>query len=163
LILGLFIWFQIPLSWSVLLAPVALIHLILLGTAIGLFLVPIGSLYGDIPKILAVIVTPWLLLTPVIYPVPKRGWFGAIVNINPVTPLLVTTRELATTGVVSDPTGFWVASGGALVVSVMNFSPLSQGKRIAESREEEVMKASSHEHSRTRTADPTGQSHQFSA
>ncbi len=38
----------------------------------------------------------------------------------------------------------------------MNFSPLAQGKRIAESREEEVMKATSDEHSRTRTADPTG-------
>ena len=49
------------------------------------------------------------------------------------------------------------------LVSVMNFSPLAQGKRIAESREEEVKKASSHEYSRTRTADPTGQSHQFSA
>lgn len=121
LILGLFIWFQIPVSWSVLLAPVALIHLVMLGTAIGLFLVPVGALYGDISKILAVIITPWLLLTPVIYPVPKGGWFGLIVNLNPVTPLLVTTRELATTGVVSNPTGFWLASSVALVGLLMGW------------------------------------------
>jgi lipopolysaccharide transport system permease protein len=121
LILGLFIWFQIPVSWSVLLAPVALIHLVMLGTAIGLFLVPVGALYGDISKILAVIITPWLLLTPVIYPVPKGGWFGLIVNLNPVTPLLVTTRELATTGVISNPAGFWLASSVALVGLLMGW------------------------------------------
>jgi lipopolysaccharide transport system permease protein len=115
LILGLFLWFRIPITWNVLLAPVALVHLVILGTAIGLLLAPIGALYGDISKLLAIAIAPWLLLTPVIYPVPKGGWFGAIVNFNPVTPLLVTTRELATTGIVSDPVGFWVASAIALV------------------------------------------------
>jgi lipopolysaccharide transport system permease protein len=115
LILGLFLWFRIPITWNILLAPVALIHLVILGTAIGLLLTPIGTLYGDVSKLLALVIAPWLLLTPVIYPIPKGGWFGAIVNLNPVTPLLVTTRELATTGVVSDPMGFWVASAIALV------------------------------------------------
>jgi lipopolysaccharide transport system permease protein len=115
LILGLFLWFRIPVTWNVLLAPVALVHLVMLGTAIGLLLAPLGALYGDVSKVLPLIITPWLLLTPVIYPVPKSGWFGAIVGLNPVTPLLVTTRELATKGVVSDPVGFWVTSGIALV------------------------------------------------
>jgi lipopolysaccharide transport system permease protein len=115
LILTLFIWFRIPITWSALLAPVALVHLIVLGSAIGLLLAPIGTLYGDVSKLLSLVIAPWLLLTPVIYPVPKAGWFGAIVNLNPVTPLLVTTRELATTGIISDPTGFWVASGIAMV------------------------------------------------
>jgi lipopolysaccharide transport system permease protein len=123
LILGLFLWFRIPITWSVLLAPVALVHLVILGTAIGLLLAPIGALYGDVSKLLALAIAPWLLLTPVIYPVPKGGWFGVIVNFNPVTPLLVTTRELATTGIVSDPVGFWVVSGitllGLLVAWVM--------------------------------------------
>jgi lipopolysaccharide transport system permease protein len=32
------------------------------------------------------------------------------VRLNPVTPLLVTTRDLATTGVVTNPLGFWLAS-----------------------------------------------------
>jgi lipopolysaccharide transport system permease protein len=114
LILGLFLWFRIPITWSALLAPIALIHMVMLGIAIGLLLTPIGTLYSDISKVLAVVITPWLLLTPVVYPVPQGGWFGAIVNLNPVTPLLVTTRELATTGIVSDPVRFWVASGVAL-------------------------------------------------
>ncbi|AFY47779.1 ABC-type polysaccharide/polyol phosphate export systems, permease component [Nostoc sp. PCC 7524] len=113
LILGLFIWFQIPVTWSVFLAPVALIHLVILGTSIGLLLAPIGALYGDVAKAIPLIVSPWLLLTPVIYPVPKQGLFATIVNLNPVTPLLVTTRDLATQGFVSDPIGFWVVSATA--------------------------------------------------
>lgn len=116
LILGLFIWFQIPVTWSILLAPVGLIHLVILGTGIGLLLAPIGALYGDIAKAIPLIVSPWLLLTPVIYPTPKEGLFATIVNLNPVTPLLVTTRDLATSGLVTNPAGFWVVSGLAFGV-----------------------------------------------
>ncbi|MCX7595408.1 MAG: ABC transporter permease [Fischerella sp.] len=110
LIVGLFIWFRVPVSWTVILAPVSLIHLVLLATFIGILLAPIGVLYQDISKGLTLLTGFWLLLTPVVYPVPSSGTFGALVKLNPVTPLLVTTRELATTGVISNPVGFWVVS-----------------------------------------------------
>ncbi len=117
LIVGLFIWFRIPVTWSVILAPVALIHLIIFGTAIGLLLAPLGALYQDFSKGLTLLTGFWLFITPVIFPVPSRtsGLFGWLVNLNPVTPLLVTTRELATTGVISNPVGFWITSGIAIV------------------------------------------------
>ncbi|WP_392483123.1 ABC transporter permease [Nostoc sp. C110] len=110
LIIGLFTWFHIPVTWSLILAPVALIHLVLLGTFIGLLLAPMGALYQDFSRGLTLITGFWLFLTPVVYPVPSHGVFGSIVKLNPVTPLLVTTRELATTGFISDPEGFWIAS-----------------------------------------------------
>jgi lipopolysaccharide transport system permease protein len=93
-----------------LLAPVALLHLIALGTAIGLFLTPISALYQDVSRALGIGLSLWLFLTPVIYSAPKQGLFATLVRLNPVTPLLVTTRELATTGIVSDPQGFWIVS-----------------------------------------------------
>jgi lipopolysaccharide transport system permease protein len=52
----------------------------------------------------------------VIFPVPKQGWFSVVVSWNPVTPLLVTIRDLATSGVVSDPSGFWLVSGLSFVL-----------------------------------------------
>ncbi|MEC4990104.1 MAG: ABC transporter permease [Oscillatoria sp. PMC 1068.18] len=110
LIVGLFIWFGIVPSWTVIIAPVALLHLILLGNFLGLLLAPLAALYSDISLGLTLVSGFWLLLTPVVYPVPKTGVFSTIVQLNPVTPLLVTTRELATTGVVSEPVGFWVVS-----------------------------------------------------
>jgi lipopolysaccharide transport system permease protein len=118
LIVGLFILFRIPVPWTVVLAPVALVHLIGLGTAIGLWLAPWGTLYQDVSRALRLVLSPWLLLTPVIYPPPQSGIFGTIVQLNPVTPLLVTTRELATVGKVSHPVGFWLASGLMLVLLV---------------------------------------------
>ncbi|MBF2066778.1 MAG: ABC transporter permease [Calothrix sp. C42_A2020_038] len=110
LIIGLFIWFKISVTWTVILTPVAIIHLILLGTLIGLLLAPLGLLYQDISRGLSLVTGFWLFLTPVIFPVPKTGIFGALVNFNPVTPLLVTARELATTSDLSQTTGFWVVS-----------------------------------------------------
>ncbi len=115
LIVILFIWFKMPISGSVILAPVALIHLVALGTFIGLILAPMGALYQDISRAISLATGLWLFLTPVVYPVPNGGIFGTIVKFNPVTPLLVTTRELATTGTVSDPMGFWLASSIGLV------------------------------------------------
>ncbi|NET30425.1 MAG: ABC transporter permease [Cyanothece sp. SIO1E1] len=111
LIVGIFLWFKMPITPSALLAPVALLHLVTLGTGLGLLLVPIGVLYGDVSKVLPLIVTPWLMITPVFYAVPASGLFAAVVRLNPVTPLLMTTRELATTGIVTDTLSFWGATG----------------------------------------------------
>jgi lipopolysaccharide transport system permease protein len=115
LIIGLFLWFKIPITLSAIIAPVALIHLVILGTFLGLLLAPIAVLYQDFSLALTLLTGFWLFLTPVVYPVPSGGVFGTIVHFNPVTPLLVTTRELATTGVLSDPQGFWIASLFAIV------------------------------------------------
>ncbi|WP_414579341.1 ABC transporter permease [Anabaena sp. CCY 9402-a] len=121
LIVGLFIWFRIPTNWTVILTPIPLIHLVLLGTFIGILLAPLGILYQDISKGLSLITGFWLFLTPVIYPIPKAGLFGWLVNFNPVTPLLVTTRELATTGIVSNPAGFWSVSAITLVALLITW------------------------------------------
>ena len=103
------------MTLSAIVAPVALIHMILLGTFIGVLLAPIGALYQDFSMGITLATSFWLFLTPVVYPVPSEGLFGTIVKLNPVTPLLVTTRELATTGTMSDPQGFWIASLIAIV------------------------------------------------
>lgn len=110
LIVALFLWFRVSVSWTVILAFVALTHLIMLGTFIGILLAPLGALYQDVSKGLTMITGFWLFLTPVLYPVPSQGTFGFLVRLNPVTPILVTTRELATTGIVSDPASFWVVT-----------------------------------------------------
>jgi lipopolysaccharide transport system permease protein len=115
LIAALFLIYRIPMTWTVILAPVALIHLILLGTLVGTLLSPFGALYQDVAKGMSMVTGFWLLLTPVVFPVPTEGTFGTLVRLNPVTPLLVTTRELATTGVLSQVTGFWIVSGLTIV------------------------------------------------
>lgn len=110
LIVGIFVWFRISVSWTVILAPVALVHLILLGTLVGTLLSPLGVLYQDVTKGLSLVTGFWLFLTPVVYPVPQEGLFSVLVQLNPATPLLVTARELAIADTISEPLGFWVVS-----------------------------------------------------
>lgn len=115
LIVAIFLWYQIPVTSAAFLAPLALVCLILLGTFFGLLLAPLGVLYHDVAQGLTVLTGLWLFLTPIVYPVPQAGTFATIVKLNPVTPMLVTTRELATTGVVSDPKAFFVVTIATIV------------------------------------------------
>lgn len=119
LIVILFIWFRIPVGWQVVLTPVALLHLVAFGTFVGILLAPIGALYQDVKRALTFIVGGWLFLTPVIYPPPREGVFGTIVQLNPVTHLLVTLRELSTGVPISHPIGFWIASGVGIIGLLM--------------------------------------------
>ncbi|MEO1673464.1 MAG: ABC transporter permease, partial [Cyanobacteria bacterium J06631_2] len=48
-------------------------------------------------------------------PVPTEGIFASLVKLNPVTPLLITVRELATTGVLTQEMPFWIVSAITLI------------------------------------------------
>jgi lipopolysaccharide transport system permease protein len=96
LIVAAILWFQLPVSWTVIFAPLALVMLVLLGISLGMILAPINALYQDVSQSLAAVTTFWLFLTPVLFPVPKEGLASLIVKLNPVTPLLSTTRGLMT-------------------------------------------------------------------
>lgn len=115
LVFAIFFWYQMPITKSALLAPFGLLSLILLGTFLGVLLAPLGVLFQDINHGLTVFTGLWLFLTPVVYALPSTGMFATIVRANPVTPLLMTTRELATTGVVSDPYRFLAVTAAAMV------------------------------------------------
>ncbi|MEL7357648.1 MAG: ABC transporter permease [Cyanobacteria bacterium J06560_6] len=120
LIAGLFIWFDIPVSESAVFAFVALIHLVFLGTSIGLLIAPFGVLYHDFSRGLTLLTSLWFFLTPVIYPIPTaEGTFSTLVQLNPVTPLLQATRELTTEGSMSNSFSFWCASCIAFVLLIL--------------------------------------------
>jgi lipopolysaccharide transport system permease protein len=106
LIFALFLWYGMPIGWTALLAPVALVLLVGFGTLVGLVLAPLSMLYQDVSRAVPMLAGAWFFITPVVYPLPAGGRFTAVIRLNPVTALLVTTRELATTGTLSDPVGF---------------------------------------------------------
>jgi lipopolysaccharide transport system permease protein len=108
LFFAVFLWYRLSLPLSILLAPVGILALIALGLMFGLLLAPLGMLYQDLEKALPLITTVWLLLTPVVYP-PLTNWPASLLSsLNPVSPLLVTTREMLTQGSFSQLTGFMV-------------------------------------------------------
>jgi len=80
-------------SPQMLLYPVFLFGLTLIGITIGIFLVPIGALYHDVGRMLTVISPIWMVLTPVIYPVPESFPANLLVYLNVASPALITARD----------------------------------------------------------------------
>lgn len=115
LVAVVFAYLRQGVPWTVLLAPLPLVVLALLGTALGLVLAPLHALYHDVGKGLAAVTTFWFFMTPVFYAVPKEGLFRRLVELNPVTPLLGLARDLATRGL---PESFASALWMTLVTAV---------------------------------------------
>jgi len=83
-------------GWELLLFPLAVLSLILAGTAIGLMVTPVGMLYTDVGKGLPLLLQFFMYLTPVVFPMPDSGWAASLFAWNPLTPLILTGRDLLT-------------------------------------------------------------------
>lgn len=117
LIVVVFIVFKVQPSTTIFLAPIGILVMVLLGSAIGLVLLPVSMLYTDIQRLLTAIVPFWMLLTPVIYPTPREG-LGVLLNkFNPVTPIITTTRDWMFTGHGEYLNSFLIISGVVLVLT----------------------------------------------
>jgi lipopolysaccharide transport system permease protein len=108
------------LRWSMLLVPVGALSLLLLGFALGLALAPVGLLYDDVGQGLLVVAGFWFLLTPVVYAPPTGGSAATLVDANPVTPLLVTTRAWLTGGSADSAAAFLAVVAGASLVLIVS-------------------------------------------
>ncbi|HEX2834752.1 MAG TPA: hypothetical protein VHW00_17195 [Thermoanaerobaculia bacterium] len=84
--------FRVPIAATAFLIPLGIVALALLGFALGVLIAPLGLLYDDVGRSLALVTTFWFFLTPVIYPAPDAG----LLALNPVTPLLDQTRAWLT-------------------------------------------------------------------
>lgn len=81
-----------PLTATVALAPLGIVALVVLGLAVGVALAPLGLLFEDFENALALIAGFGFFLVPIVYPWPADVPGDVIVELNPVTPVLVTTR-----------------------------------------------------------------------
>jgi lipopolysaccharide transport system permease protein len=88
-----FPFFGIHFSWSMLLMPVAFFSLILAGTTTGLLLTPMGLLYSDVGKAIPLMSQFLMFITPAVFPLPQNGKALALFQINPMTPIILTSRQ----------------------------------------------------------------------
>jgi lipopolysaccharide transport system permease protein len=80
----------IELGWTLLLVPFGAAALVLLGAAIGGFLAPFASLYGDIRRAAQLGAVVLFFAAPIVYSPPDGN---AVSAFNPVSVFVVTTRE----------------------------------------------------------------------
>lgn len=105
-LIALLVLYQVPLEATAPLVIFAVIGLLLLGTTLALILMPFVILIDDLKRIVTMALSFGFFVTPVIYPPTSDGVLGFIASINPVTPLLVTGRELLTETTLSYPNTF---------------------------------------------------------
>ncbi|WP_324721935.1 ABC transporter permease [Salinimicrobium sp. HB62] len=97
LLLLIFVFiFGIGFHWSLLLLPFAILGALLFGTTIGLILTPLSMLYNDVGKIVGMGFSFLMYVTPVVYAIPKSGVMKTIMEWNPLTPVILTSRDLIT-------------------------------------------------------------------
>ena len=94
-----FVYYKVSISWTIILVPIPLLGLLMLGTVLGILLIPIGLLYKDIQSALLVATQGLVFLTPVAYPPSVEGTLGKIIALNPITPLLMGAKTLVIRGI----------------------------------------------------------------
>ncbi len=98
LLIPAFWWFQVGLQSTLGLAPFAILGLVLFGMALGLLVMPVGTLYQDVGQFISMSLPFWMIITPIIY-VPWTDYPGSLLNwVNPAAPLLILGRDLLLVG-----------------------------------------------------------------
>ncbi|MBF0296725.1 MAG: ABC transporter permease [Magnetococcales bacterium] len=116
LAVGCLLWFGVTFAPGMVLAPLAVLALVIMGTGIGLFLVPLGGLFKDVAEGVGMLLRLLFFMTPIVYP-PPTGWpWSLLVSLNPIVPVLTAARDLLAKGVVQEWAPFWFAAGGGVVL-----------------------------------------------
>lgn len=118
ILIGLGIYYGIPLTWNLAMVPVLILMTIVLALEFGIWLSALTVKYRDIRHALPFVLQLWMFLTPIVYPlsiVPaKWRW---LMYINPVTGIVEGLRAVFTAQPIN-----WAALGvstGAIVVMLI--------------------------------------------
>jgi len=118
LLIGALILLGMNPGWNALLFPLGILSLILVGTAIGLLITPVGMLYTDVGRAIPLLMQFLMYLSPVVFPMPKEGWAATLFKINPLTPLIVTARDWLT-GFSPEFLGYFLAVNAAALALLL--------------------------------------------
>lgn len=98
--------YQVAPKWTVVFFPLTLLPLLMFSLGLGFFLSLVNVLLRDVANTVTLATTFLMFLTPVIYPAPRAGLFGAVMAVNPLTGMLTASRDVVFTGYLTDPLGF---------------------------------------------------------
>lgn len=96
LLVGFLFYFGIKPDINFFFFPFFLITLLIFSFSLGLLITPIGLIYTDIAKIINTGISFLMYLTPVVYAMPKDGFFGLLFKLNPLTYLINDIRNSIT-------------------------------------------------------------------
>jgi lipopolysaccharide transport system permease protein len=93
ILVGMFIYYGVHMTWQLLMLPVLIIVLSLLAFAVGMWMSALNVKYRDIRYALPFLIQLWMFVSPVIYPSSMiHGKLRMLFDINPVTGLIENFR-----------------------------------------------------------------------
>jgi lipopolysaccharide transport system permease protein len=116
LLVGVFFWYEISLPATAMLSLLGIGALIIVGFVLGIMLTPIGVLFSDVQQALPVFTLFLLFITPVLYAPPTTGFAAQVATLNPLTPLVLATRDWLTLGTTVYVLPFLIVSTVALTL-----------------------------------------------
>lgn len=119
LLIGVLVFWKITPGTGLLLFPLSIIGLMIFGSAVGLALLPLGTLYGDVSRSIGIVSQFWMLLTPVVYPARTAGLAGWFATWNPVSPLIITARESLTNQAFTQLPAFAIVTVASFFIALL--------------------------------------------
>jgi len=98
ILIPVFAYFHLLPPVTIFLFPFALLGTAIVGMSIGILMIPLGSLYGDVPRVFGTALSLGFYVTPIIFPIPESGLAATLVKLNPATALIQVPRDLLTLG-----------------------------------------------------------------
>jgi lipopolysaccharide transport system permease protein len=107
LIILFMIYFQVGVSWSVLLFIPLLALTLACLIAIGKIITPLGVLYTDVGRSIPIVLQFLMYVTPVLYVMPSEGLMAKLMRLNPLAYAITDLRNCLT-GVELQYPLFWL-------------------------------------------------------
>ena len=118
-LIALMIYYQVAPTGAILALPWVLTVHILITLAISLLLAMGNLFYRDVKYIFELVLTIWMFLSAVLYPVKQiGGTLGQIMALNPMTPILEGYRDVLLRGRLPDPAPLLVATAVSTVLLI---------------------------------------------
>jgi lipopolysaccharide transport system permease protein len=111
-------FFKVNPGWGLFLFPVGVFSIVLVGTAIGLFITPVGMLYNDVGRALPLVMQFLMYVSPVVFAMPESGLASKLFMLNPTTPLILTARGWLT-GQSPEMLGYFLAVNAAAILLLL--------------------------------------------
>lgn len=119
-LVGLMVYYQVMPTTAALALPLVLVVHVMFTLSISLILAMANLFYRDVKYLFELILTVWMFLSAVLYPVSQVGGLtGRIMAVNPMTPILEGYRDVLLRGRLPDPAMFLTTAALAAVLLVI--------------------------------------------
>ena len=88
-LIGMMIYYRLPITWSILMFPVLVVLITLLALSVGMWTSAVNIKYRDVGAVLPLLIQIWMFASPVLYPsslVPAR--WQTLYTLNPLTGII---------------------------------------------------------------------------